>query len=109
MCWCSSRSQSTAGLLQLLLGPSVLNRLGHRGEGSGGVAAGWTLPKAAAKGGKEVVRERLSARDERASRLGQDEVVEEGEKEMPGDGEPCLRPDGGGRQSRGPTRGGGYG
>jgi hypothetical protein len=60
-------------------GPSVFNRLGHREEGSGEVAAGWTLPKAAEKGGKAVERERLSARDERVSRMGQerDDVVEE--------------------------------
>jgi hypothetical protein len=62
-------------------GPSVFNRLGpRRDEGSGEVAAaGWTLQKAAAKGGKAVEPGRLSARDERVSRLDQepDEVVEE--------------------------------
>ena len=42
-------------------------------------------------GGKAVARERLSARDERASRLGggQDEVVGEEDREMPADGAPC--------------------
>jgi hypothetical protein len=42
-------------------------------------AAGWKLQKAAAKGGKAVEPERLSARDERVSRMGQeqDEGVEE--------------------------------
>lgn len=62
-------------------GPSVFNRLGpRRDEGSGEVAAaGWTLQKAAAEGGKAVEPERLSARDERVSRMGQerDDVMEE--------------------------------
>ena len=60
-------------------GPSVLNRLGRREDGAG-VAAGWTLPKAkatAAQEGKAVARERLSAREERASQLGRDKVEEE--------------------------------
>ena len=40
---------------------------------------GWTLPKAtgAAQEGKAVARERLSAREERASQLGRDKVEEE--------------------------------
>ena len=42
---------------------------------------GWTLPKAtgAAQEGKAVARERLSAREERASQLDRDEVKEEEE------------------------------
>jgi hypothetical protein len=61
-------------------GPSVLNRLGRREDGAG-VAVGWTLPKAtgAAQEGKAVARERLSAREERASQLDRDEVEEEEE------------------------------
>jgi len=50
--------------------------------GGPGVAVGWTLPKAkatAAQEGKAVARERMSAREERASQLGQDEEEEEEE------------------------------